>query len=38
MVEMRPVSNGAGVEDGGDVAEVAVSATGGATFTGGAMF
>jgi hypothetical protein len=36
MVEMRPVSDGAGVEDGGDVAEVAVSATGDATFCGDA--
>ncbi len=38
MVEMRSVSEGAGVEGGGDVAEVAVSAAGGATFTGGATF
>jgi hypothetical protein len=34
MVEMRTVSNGAGAEDGGDVAEDAVSATG--TFCGDA--
>jgi hypothetical protein len=38
MVEVRAVSEGAGVEVGGDVAEVAVSAAGGATFTGGATF
>jgi hypothetical protein len=31
MVEMRPVSEGAGVEGGGDGVEVAVPATGGAT-------
>jgi hypothetical protein len=38
MVEVRSVSEGAGVEDGGDVAVVAVSIAGGATFTGGATF
>jgi hypothetical protein len=37
MVEVRSVSEGAGVEDGGGVAEVAVSTVGGATYTGGAM-
>ncbi len=36
MVEVRSVSEGAGVEDGGDVAEVAVSDACCATFTGGA--
>jgi hypothetical protein len=38
MVEVRPVSEGAGVEGGGDVAEVTVLAAGGATITGGATF
>jgi hypothetical protein len=43
MVEVRSVSEGAGVEDGGGEAgggeaEVAASAVGGATFTGGATF
>ncbi len=38
MVEVRLVSEGAGVEDGGDVAVVAVSIAGGATFMGGATF
>jgi hypothetical protein len=38
MVEVRPVSEGEGLEGGGDVAEVAVSAAGGATFTGSATF
>jgi hypothetical protein len=38
MVEVRSMSEGAGVEDGGDVAVVAVSVAGGATFTGGATF
>ncbi len=36
MVEVRPVSVGAGVDDGGVVAEGAVSAMGGATFSGDA--
>ncbi len=35
-VEVRSVSEGAGVEDSGGVAEVAVSTVGGATFTEGA--
>jgi hypothetical protein len=34
MVEMRPVSEGAGVEGGGDGVEVAVPATGGTTSEG----
>jgi hypothetical protein len=34
MVEMRPVSEGAGVEGGGDGVEMAVPATGGATSEG----
>jgi hypothetical protein len=38
MVEVRPVYEGAGVEDGSDDAVVAVSIAGGATFTGGATF
>jgi hypothetical protein len=38
MVEVRPVSEGAGVEGGGDDAEDAVPAAGGATFTGGTTF
>jgi hypothetical protein len=38
MVVVRPVSEGAGVEGGGDVAVVAASTVGGTTFTGGATF
>ncbi len=38
MVEMGPVPEGAGVEGGGDDVEVAVTAAGGAMFTGGATF